>query len=147
MAGNYISTIDGSEGEAGRFATSHAIWIDLRKSEPELYVADRSNSRFQVYDLEGSWKRTFGQDILIMPGGFALLGDHLVVAESHARLTILDAEDELVCTLGEDPTAPHELGGPTTSTSMAFRCAPWICARGSSTAHTASRPILRGTST
>ena len=50
-SGNYIASINGEEGEAGPFASPHTIWIDSRKSEPELYVADRSNGRVQVYDV------------------------------------------------------------------------------------------------
>ena len=59
-SGNYISSMSGEEGEAGRFSQPHGIWIDRRKSDAELYVADRRNQRVQVYDLEGVYKRHFG---------------------------------------------------------------------------------------
>ena len=56
-SGNYISSINGEEGGAGRFSTPHAIFIDRREPEQrgaELYVADRANGRVQVYDLVGN---------------------------------------------------------------------------------------------
>ena len=121
--GNYISSINGEEGEAGRFATPHGIWIDTRKPERELYIADRSNGRIVVYDLVGNYKRNFGrqpgQDWLHSPSGFAQHGDLLLTPELRGgRITVLDIEDELVCYLGENsgafkllegwPNVPHE---------------------------------------
>ena len=110
--GTYLSTIDGSEGTSGTFSTPHAIWIDLRKADPELYIADRANSQVQVYDLDGSWKRSFGDDFMISPSEFAAMGDYLVVAELHARVNILDSEDALVVRLGDNPAAPQRDGWP-----------------------------------
>ena len=46
--GDYVGSINGEEGAGGRFSTPHAIFIDWRKGAPELYMADRSNSRVQV---------------------------------------------------------------------------------------------------
>ena len=121
--GKYISSISGEEGEGGRFRTPHGILIDTRKSEPELYVADRSNGQIQVYGLDGSFMRAFGTaggaDWLHSPSGFALWEDKLVVPELRgSRVTILDADDNPVCYLGEStgafklregwPNVPHE---------------------------------------
>ena len=39
-SGNYLGTITGEDGRAGKFNNPHAILMDTRKSEPELYVAD-----------------------------------------------------------------------------------------------------------
>jgi hypothetical protein len=114
--GDYISSINGEEGEAGRLATPHAIWIDTRKPERELYIADRSNGRIVVYDLVGNYKRTFGrgpgQDWLHSPSGFAQHGDLLLTPELRGgRITVLDIEDELVCYLGENSGAFKLLEG------------------------------------
>ena len=83
--GEYISSINGEEGEAGAFATPHGVWIDTRKAERELYVADRSNGRIQVYDLVGNYKRVLGKgpgaDWLHSPSGFAQTGDFLITGE------------------------------------------------------------------
>lgn len=121
--GKHIGSINGDEGEGGRFATPHGIWIDTRKSEPELYIADRSNGQIQVYDLEGGFKRAFGTgrgaDWLHSPSGFAIWGDFMVIPELRgSRVTILDRDDSLVCYLGENtgafklnegwPNVPHD---------------------------------------
>ena len=121
--GNYINSINGEEGEAGRFATPHEVWVDTRKPEKELYIADRSNGRIQVYDLEGNYKRAFGRapgaDWLHSPSGFAQSGEFLLAGELRgSRVTVLDMDDELVCYLGENsgafklnlgwPNIPHE---------------------------------------
>ena len=75
--GQYLGSIDGHEGSSGAFACPHSIWIDYRKREPELYVADRTNRRVQVYDLDGHFKRAFGQDIFLSPSAFAQVGNDL----------------------------------------------------------------------
>ena len=41
--GNYLRSINGAEGDGGHFATPHGVWIDTRKPDAELYIADRSN--------------------------------------------------------------------------------------------------------
>ena len=111
--GNYVSSINGEEGEAGRFAGPHGIWVDTRKSEPELYVADRTNQRVQVYDLEGKFKRAFGSDYMDSPSGFLTDGDLLVIIEHRgARLTVLDPDDTLVCYVGENAGISKAEGWP-----------------------------------
>ena len=101
-SGRYIGSINGEEGGAGRFNCPHGIFIDRRRDVPELYIADRTNHRVQVYDLEGHFKRVFGSDYLSSPSGFVTHGEMMVVAELRARLAVLDGNDELVCYLGEN---------------------------------------------
>ena len=114
-AGEYVGSINGGEGAAGAFSCPHGIWIDNRRAEPELYIADRGNRQVQVYDLDGSFKRAFGQNYLNSPSGFARDGRLLIVAELWARLAILDADDRLICYLGDNspvramPGYPNEL--------------------------------------
>lgn len=110
--GNYVSSINGSEGSAGLFNCPHAIFIDRRKVESELYIADRGNGRVQVYDLEGSYKRTIGSDFLTTPSAFATHGDFLIIAELRARITILDRNDNLVCYLGNNEKVCNVEGWP-----------------------------------
>lgn len=100
--GRYLLSINGTEGAAGAFKCPHGIWVDTRKGEPELYIADRGNRRVQVYDLEGQYKRVFGDDILTSPCGFATHGDELYIPELYARLAILDRNDQLIGYLGEN---------------------------------------------
>ena len=86
-----MSTLSGDEG-AGRFSCPHAVFIDRRGAKtPEVYIADRSNKRVQVYGLDGRFHRSFGEGFLNSPSGFAQWGDLLVVAELYGRLAALDA--------------------------------------------------------
>lgn len=120
--GKHVRSFDGSEGGGGRFATPHGVWIDNRKADPELYIADRSNGQVQVYGLDGGFRRAFGtgpgQDWLHSPSGFAAWGEYLIVAELRgSRVTLLDGDDAPVAYLGENtgafmlnegwPNVPH----------------------------------------
>ena len=116
--GAYLGSITGTEGSAGRFNCPHAVFIDTRRDDPELYIADRTNRRIQVYDLDGRFKRTFGQEFLTSPSAFVVSGDALIVAELYGRLTVLDRDDRLVGHLGSHPviapaadTVPTRLPG------------------------------------
>ena len=111
-SGDYLNSINGEEGEVGAFETPHAIFVDTRKSEPELYVADRSSGRVQVYDVVGNFKRGFGSDFLISPSGFATHGDLMIIAELNARLTIVDVNDNLVAYLGDNHEVADVPGWP-----------------------------------
>jgi hypothetical protein len=109
-SGNHLATLTGEEG-GGRFVCPHAVYIDRRThKEPELYIADRENKRAQVYDLEGRYLRTIGEEFLSSPSGFALWGNALVVAELYSRLAVLDGDDQLIGYIGNDPNAA-EIGG------------------------------------
>jgi len=115
--GTYVMSLSGEEG-AGRFKCPHAVWIDRRKEEPELYVTDRLNHRLQVFDLDGTFKRAVGdRSIFRRPGGLAVSQGCLVVAELEARLAVLGPDDELLGYLGADDTVadragfPNQLGG------------------------------------
>jgi hypothetical protein len=110
--GNYLSSIDGTEGDSGAFDEPHAVWVDVRKGDAELYITDRTNRRVQVYDLEGAGKRTFAHDAMVLPGAFATLGDYLVVADLVGRLDILDIDDRLVMSLGTNPSEMERPGWP-----------------------------------
>jgi hypothetical protein len=99
--GRYLGSLSGEEG-TGAFNCPHAVWVDIRRAEPELYVADRSNRRFQVYDLDGSFRRTVGEGVLECPCTGVCYGDGLLVPELCARLTFLDADDRLIGFIGRN---------------------------------------------
>lgn len=111
-AGDYVGSINGEEGRAGAFRTPHGVFVDRRRGEPELYIADRSNARVQVYDLDGRFKRVFGSDFLTTPSAFAVDGELLIIAELRARLTIVDREDRLVCYVGANEEVCQVPGWP-----------------------------------
>lgn len=111
-SGRYLGSINGEEGKTGAFSCPHGIWVDTRKSVPELYVADRSNRRIQVYDVEGRYKRAFGADFLTSPDGFITHGEFLMMPELFSRVTVLDANDKLVCYLGPNEDIVKVKGWP-----------------------------------
>jgi hypothetical protein len=111
--GVIVSTLSGEEG-AGRFSCPHAVYINRRPDRvPELYVADRGNRRVHVYDLDGQFLRSFGEDFLNSPSGFARWGDFLVVAELFGRLAVLDDTDDLVGYIGAETDCRVEDGRPS----------------------------------
>ncbi len=109
--GEHRGSIDGSEG-AGRFNCPHALLLDRRRAEPELYVADRGNARIQVYGLDGGFRRVVGEGVLNSPSALAVHGDRLVVGELYARLAVLDAGDELMGYVGDNPEVLTRPGWP-----------------------------------
>jgi hypothetical protein len=110
--GEHRLTLSGEEG-GGRFLCPHAVFIDRRGGKtPELLIADRENRRVQVYDLEGSYLRTFGVDFLNSPSGFAVTGELLVVAELYGRLTVVDGEDAFVGYIGAEDCTRPDAGWP-----------------------------------
>lgn len=110
--GKLIASFNGEEGGAGRFNCPHAVFVDRRRNEAELYVADRGNARVVVLGLSGEFRRVVGADFLNSPSALASFGQYLVVAELYARLAICDAEDQVVCYLGENGEVASSDGWP-----------------------------------
>jgi hypothetical protein len=109
--GNYLSTLTGEEG-AGKFNCPHALFFDYRKENPELYIADRGNKKFQVYSPEGEFIRSFGEDFLRLPCGGYIKDDLLYVPELCARIAILDKDDKLLTYLGQNEETCNIPGWP-----------------------------------
>lgn len=105
-AGVYLQTLDGD------LDCPHALLIDRRRDEPELYVADRENGRLQVYGLDTVFRRTIGAGFLRRPAAIATSGSELFVAELEARLAVLDADDHLLYYIGADDVATGRPGWP-----------------------------------
>lgn len=103
-AGKYLGSLDGTEG-AGAFDCPHSVWVDTRRGESELYVADRGNRRLQVFHPDGRFKRVAGEGVLDCPCVGVAQGDELIVAELCARLAVLDRDDQLLGYLGRNEAA------------------------------------------
>jgi len=108
---NYLRQIDGTIG-AGRFNCPHWIYIDQRKEQPELLVADRVCDRIQVFDLSGNFLRCFAENITHTPSVFSTWGDYLFVGELEARILVFDINDELVAELGNGSEYVEKKGWP-----------------------------------
>ncbi|HTW99019.1 MAG TPA: hypothetical protein VMD59_09595 [Acidimicrobiales bacterium] len=110
--GAYLASLDGTEGPGGRLSCPHGIFVDRRRGDPELFVADRGNAVVRVYGLDGAWRRDAGRGFLDSPSAFAAWGERTVVAELRARLAVLDRDEALVGYLGENGEICDSPGWP-----------------------------------
>ena len=85
------------------FNTCHGIWADTRntKSTLEIYIADRANSRLQVFTPELEYKRTLSGDAVRNPCCFYQHEGHLYVPDLGSLVTIWDDKDNCVAKLGD----------------------------------------------
>lgn len=113
--GGYLDSFNGEDGPGGMFRCPHALFLDRRGAEPELYVADRGNAQVQVFGLDGKFRRVFGGGVLNSPSAFAADGDRLVIAELFGRVAILDADNALVGYLGDQPDIQKQRGWPNSA--------------------------------
>jgi DNA-binding beta-propeller fold protein YncE len=107
--GGLTTTLDGSSSGTA-FLTPHALLIDTRTEDGDIYVADRGNRRIVVLDRLGSYLRTVGEGVLTSPSGLALSGDLLVVAELFGAVAVFDKDDVCIARIGRgadgDQTRP-----------------------------------------
>ena len=99
--GNWRSMFGGpGEGE-GKFKTPHGIWIDRRAGrKPTVVVCDRAHHTVQLLTLEGEYIETLSGYGL--PANIDTYDNLLLVPELHARVTILDENNQPVARLGAD---------------------------------------------
>lgn len=99
----YVKSFGGRGKEPGKMQTPHGLWLDTRGKEPLLLVCDRENARLQWFTMDGEFVRMMAKD-LRRPCNVAPLGNGgLAVADLAGRITLLDANDALVCHLGDNP--------------------------------------------
>lgn len=86
----------------GEFNLPHGIWLDDRGGRaPSVVVADRANARLQWFTLGGRHLKTL--DGFILPANIDTQGELMLVPDLSARITLVNAENEIVAHLGEDP--------------------------------------------
>jgi len=108
----YLQSFGGPAGsDPGKVSGPHGVWVDTRRGEPELYVADRSNNRVQVFTLDGKHKRFLTNDMKA-PCCFYQFKDMMLIPHLQARVTIWDKDDKTVAILGDNPEAPTTQGWP-----------------------------------
>jgi len=127
--GKHLRTIGAPGNGPGQFKTPHGIWVDRRKKnqEPEIYVADRGNRRIQVLTLDGTYKRTFAEDVRA-PCCFYTRGPLLFIPDLESRVTILDRDDRLVTHLGDGRSVNPTDGKATVAqTENTFQAPHALC--------------------
>ncbi|MFM0224036.1 peptidyl-alpha-hydroxyglycine alpha-amidating lyase family protein [Paraburkholderia dipogonis] len=70
--GNWIKSWGERGTGPGQFHTPHSIALDAHDN---VYVADRSNRRIQVFDTEGTFLRQFTIDVPVPPDARPAIGD------------------------------------------------------------------------
>jgi len=99
---NVVGHFGGAGDGPGQLRTPHGLWWDDRKGrEPALVVADRANARLQYFSADGQ-HLSFFNDVLF-PADIDLRGDVMLVPDLHARITLLDATNNVIAHLGHDP--------------------------------------------
>jgi hypothetical protein len=97
----YVRTWGGAGKEPGKMQTPHGLWLDNRPGRtPSLVVADRANARLQYFDLDGK-HLGFVQEVLF-PAHFDIRGEVLLVPDLHARVSLFDKDNKVICHLGDD---------------------------------------------
>lgn len=107
-SGRYLNTFGGGRSDAiGELNCPHGIAIDRRSGTEEVLVADRSNHRLQYFDLGGKHLRCAGG--VDLPCHFDIFRDGtLLVPDLAARVSLYDAENELIGHLGSGPADYRE---------------------------------------
>ena len=98
--GNWKSHFGGPGKGEGKFNTPHGLWVDTRGAEPRIVVCDRAHNTLQFFDLNGKYQKTvkgFG-----LPANAEIYKGLLVIHELHARISILDKDDNVIARLGDD---------------------------------------------
>ncbi|MSR60198.1 MAG: twin-arginine translocation signal domain-containing protein [Planctomycetaceae bacterium] len=108
--GKWISCFGGKGTGEGKFNTPHGVWVDRRPGrEPSIVVCDRANNTLQYFTMDGKYRETltgYG-----LPANAETWKDLLVIPELHARVTLLNAKNEVVARLGDDVERVKGEGG------------------------------------
>ena len=107
----WIRSWGGAGTEDGKMRTPHGIWLDDRPGrEVALVVADRANARLQYFTLEGKFLSIV--EGVSFPAHFDIRGTDLLLPDLHARVTILDVDNNVITHLGYDQAWTDQvLGG------------------------------------
>jgi sugar lactone lactonase YvrE len=98
--GRFLRTFGGKGKEAGQLDCPHGVTIDRRGREPLVLVADRTNKRLQYFTLDGKHHSFAGG--VNLPCHFDERKGVLLIPDLGARVTLLDARNEVITHLGED---------------------------------------------
>ena len=110
-AGNYIRSWGGPGDSEGLMNCPHGITVVETNGTHEIYVADRGNVRLQVFTLAGKHKRSITADMLHPDVVFEKNGVRYI-PDLFSRVTLFDANDKLICHLGEYPEGKEVAGWP-----------------------------------
>ena len=96
----FVRALGGLGSETGKFSTPHGHGLDVRDGVAKLVVADRANKRLQWFSMDGQHLQSL--DGFLFPADVDVQGDLMLVPDLHARITILNRNNEVVAQLGDD---------------------------------------------
>lgn len=95
----WIRTWGGAGEQPGKMRTPHGQWLDDRPGrDPAIVVADRANARLQYFTLDGE-HLSFLEDFSF-PADIDIQGEIMLVPDLHARVTLLDIDNNVIAHLG-----------------------------------------------
>ena len=104
----WINSWGGFGTEAGKMKTPHGLWLDDRDPKnPTLAVCDRANARLQYFTLDGEHIKFLND--FSFPADIDIQGDIMLVPDLHARITLLDKNNQTIVHLGYDETWTKEV--------------------------------------
>ena len=98
--GAYVGVIAKPGSAEGEVNCPHGLWVDLRKKEPRLLVADRGNNRLQYLTLDGK-HISFVKQGMRKPCHIHFQKDLMLVPDLDSVVTILDKDDKVLASLGD----------------------------------------------
>jgi len=123
----YIRTFGGKGSDPGQLNEPHGIWMDTRRPDPVLVVADRRNNRLQRFTLDGRHVDFVAG--FRLPCHFDERQGMVVVPDLHGRVTLLDRNNAIVAHLG-DSNAPTWNNPLRTKPRDQFIPGQFICPHG-----------------
>jgi len=98
----------GKDAPHGTFSTCHGVWVNTLKATPEVYIADRANGRYEVFDLNLNYQRTIAGDFVRNPCCFYQAQGHVFIPDLGGLVAIIDKDDQCVARLGDGKGAKKE---------------------------------------
>jgi hypothetical protein len=103
--GAWKATLTTPGSAAGETSCPHGLWVDARRGEPTLVVADRGNHRLQRFTLEGK-HLGFETEGMRQPCHLKTRGEVLLVPDLASVVTLVGPDGKVLASLGD--------GHPTT---------------------------------
>jgi DNA-binding beta-propeller fold protein YncE len=121
----FVKAFGGKGAAEGKFNTCHGIALDTRQGRPLLFVCNRNNNRVEHWDLEGNLVKVL-QKSLRMPAAVHIRGPHAVIPELQGRVSVLDADGNIVAQVADNPNPKHHAnyGLPESEWTKGFSNSP-----------------------
>jgi hypothetical protein len=125
--GQYIRTFGGKGSDPGQLNEPHGIWVDTRRADPILVVADRRNNRLQRFTMDG--RHLDFVTGFRLPCHFHEQHGVVVIPDLHGRVTLLDRDNVAIEQLG-DSGSPEWNNPLRTAARERFIPGQFICPHG-----------------